>query len=62
MIEASTAPEVGELPDFDPDALDLYRTEQDARLQALLNDPPSFPSEIGYLPLSMAALEEPCPL
>lgn len=51
LAEPSPAPKVGKLPKEDPEAVALYRREQDGALAALAKDLPAKSGEIGDLPL-----------
>jgi hypothetical protein len=53
LNEESPAPEM-ELPDEEPEAVEVYRTEQDARLRAIASDPPAAAGELGFLPLPVS--------
>lgn len=50
----SVAPDVGDLPAEDAEAVGIYREEQDARLAEMQTAEPSTPGEIGALPLPVA--------
>jgi hypothetical protein len=55
----STPPDVGELPAHDPEARELYYSEQETRLAELAKTEPKRTSEIGTLPLVAAHIRVP---